>query len=224
VSLKEAFKGLADPRAENTVHPLLNIVVIALVAVVGGANDYTEFEEFGESKQAWLSGFLELATGIPSHDTFGRLDPVRWQSCLVDWVRYAVKGKLIKGDVIGLDGKCLRGTHHDDERATYLVNAWSTTLGISLAQSKVRAKSNEITALPERIETLDLFDVSGCTMTVDAMGTQREIARLVIEKDAQYALVLKDNHPKLYDVGNGSLKTAKVRDGLSNHQVLSLRE
>jgi predicted transposase YbfD/YdcC len=203
LSIKEAFKELPDPRAENSVHPLINLIVIALVAVIGGANDYTEFEEFGESKKAWLSGFLDLTTGIPSHDTFGRvfarLNPVRWQSCLVDWVRYAVKGKLIKGDVIGLDGKCLRGTHDDDERATYLVNAWSTTLGISLAQNKVRAKSNEITALPDLIETLDLFDVSGCTITIDAMGTRREIARLVKEKDAQYVLALKDNHPKLYE-------------------------
>jgi predicted transposase YbfD/YdcC len=203
ISLREAFQELPDPRAENTVHPLINIIGIALVAMIAGANDYTEFEEFGESKKEWLGGFLDVATGIPSHDTFGRLfarlDPVRWQSCLVDWVRYAVKGKLIKGDVIGLDGKCLRGTHEDDERATYLVNAWSSSLGISLAQSKVNAKSNEMTALPEVIETLDLFDVSGCTVTIDAMGTQREIARLVLEKDANYVLALKNNQPKLYE-------------------------
>jgi predicted transposase YbfD/YdcC len=203
IGIREAFKELPDPRAENTVHPLINIIVIALVAVIGGANDYTEFEEFGEAKREWLSGFLDLGTGIPSHDTFGRLfarlDPMRWQSCLVDWVRYAVEGNLIKGDVIGLDGKCLRGTHEDDERATYLVNAWSTRLGISLAQSKVNAKSNEITALPELIETLDLFDVSGCTVTIDAMGAQREIARLVLQKDANYVVALKDNQPKLHE-------------------------
>jgi predicted transposase YbfD/YdcC len=203
VSLKEAFKELPDPRAENSKHPLINIIAIALIATIGGANDYTEFEEFGESKQEWLSSFLDLKTGIPSHDTFGRvfakLDPLRWQSCLIDWVRYTVGGKLPKGDVIGLDGKCLRGTREDEERATYLVNAWSTTLGISLAQTKVTAKSNEISALPDLIETLDLFDVSGCTVTIDAMGTQREIARLVIEKDAQYVLALKNNQPTLYE-------------------------
>jgi predicted transposase YbfD/YdcC len=203
VSLREAFKELPDPRAENTVHPLMNLIVIALVATIGGANDYTEFEEFGESKKEWLSNFLDLKAGIPSHDTFGRffakLDPVRWQSCLIDWVRYCLKGKLLKGDVIGLDGKCLRGTHDNEERATYLVNAWSTKLGISLAQTKVQAKSNEITVLPDLIETLDLFDVSGCTITIDAMGTQQEIAKLVIKKDAQYVLALKDNQPKLYE-------------------------
>lgn len=202
-SLKETFKELPDPRAENTVHPLMNIIVIALVAVVAGANDYTEFEEFGLAKREWLGQFLNLTTGIPSHDTFGRffarLDPVRWQSCLVDWVRYAVKGKLIKGDVIGLDGKCLRGTREEETHATYLVNAWSTTLGISLAQSKVTAKSNEITALPDVIETLDLFDVSDCTVTIDAMGAQREIARLVLAKEAQYVVALKGNQPKLYE-------------------------
>ena len=203
LSLKEAFNALPDPRAENIVHPLINLIVIALVATLGGANDYTEFEEFGESKKAWLSKFLDLETGIPSHDTFGRLfaklDPLRWQSCLIDWVRYTVKGNLLKGDVIGLDGKCLKGTREDEDRATYLVNAWSTTLGISLAQTKVTAKSNEITALPDLIETLDLFDVSGCTVTIDAMGTQRDIARLVIEKDAHYVLALKKNQPTLYE-------------------------
>jgi predicted transposase YbfD/YdcC len=203
VSLKEAFKELPDPRAENSKHPQINIIAIALIATIGGANDYTEFEEFGESKQEWLRRFLDLKTGIPSHDTFGRvfakLDPLRWQSCLVDWVRYTVKGKLLKGDVIGLDGKCLRGTCEDEERAMYLVNAWSTTLGISLAQTNVTAKSNEITALPDLIETLDLFDVSGCTVTIDAMGTQRDIARLVMEKDAQYLLALKKNQPTLYE-------------------------
>lgn len=203
LSIRETFKELPDPRAENTIHPLINIIVIALVAVVGGANDYTEFEEFGDSKKAWLSQFLNLETGIPSHDTFGRLfarlDPLRWQSCLVDWVRYAVKGKLIRGDVIGLDGKCLRGTREEEAQATYLVNAWSTTLGISLAQTKVKDKSNEITALPDVIETLDLFDVSGCTVTIDAMGAQREIARLILEKEANYVVALKDNQPKLYE-------------------------
>jgi predicted transposase YbfD/YdcC len=203
ISLRETFKELPDPRAENTIHPLMNIIVIALIAVIGGANDYTEFEEFGLAKREWLSQFLKLETGIPSHDTFGRffsrLDPTRWQSCLIDWVRYAVKGKLIKGDVIGLDGKCLRGTREEEARATYLVNAWSTTLGISLAQTKVNAKSNEVTALPDLIETLDLFDVSACTVTIDAMGAQREIARLILEKEAHYVVALKDNQPKLYE-------------------------
>jgi predicted transposase YbfD/YdcC len=219
LSLKEAFKELPDPRAENTIHPLMNIIVIALIAMIGGANDYTEFEEFGEGKKEWLRGFLDLKAGIPSHDTFGRLfsklDPVQWQSCLIDWVRYSLKGKLLKGDVIGLDGKCLRGTQDDDERATYLVNAWSTKLGISLAQMKVHAKSNEITALPDLIETLDLFDVSGCTVTIDAMGTQQEIARLVIEKDAQYVLALKDNQPKLYEAVKWLFEDAFKHDFLN---------
>ena len=99
--------------------------------------------------------------------------------------------------MIAIDGKVLRGSHNDDERAVCLVNAWSTRLGLCLAQIQVSQKSNEITALPHLIETLDLFDLSGCTVTIDAMGAQREIARLLTEKQASYLLALKDNQPKL---------------------------
>ncbi len=212
LSIREAFKELPDPRAENSIHPLINIIVIGLVAVIGGANDYTEFEEFGEGHKEWLRSFLNLEAGIPSHDTFGRLfarlNPVQWQSCLLEWVRYTLKGKLLDEDVIAVDGKCLRGSMQEDERATYLVNAWSTGLGLSLAQVKVTAKSNEITAIPDIIETLDLFDISNCTITLDAMGTQREIARLVLQKQAHYIMTLKDNQAKLRDDVQWLLKDA----------------
>jgi len=179
---------------------LLNIVVIALLAVIAGADDFTEFEEYGLAKREWLSRFLDMSKGIPSHDTFNRvfscLDPIHWQGCFVKWVRYILKNKHQEGDSLALDGKCLRGSG-DKEEAVYMVNAWSTRLGLCLAQNKVQSKSNEITALPDLIETLGLFDLSGCTVSIDTMGAQREVAGLLDEKGAFYLLALKDNQPKL---------------------------
>lgn len=200
-SLKEAFEGLVDHRRHNHIHPLVNIIVIALLAVIAGADDFTEFEEYGQAKKEWLSGFLDMSSGVPSHDTFNRvfscLDPIHWQGCFLNWVRHVLKGRHREGDILALDGKCLKGSGDKEEQAVYMVNAWSTSLGLCLAQSKVQTKSNEITALPGLIETLDLFDLSGCTVTVDAMGAQREVARLLTEKGASYLLALKDNQPKL---------------------------
>lgn len=200
--IQAAFAELPDPRSSrNRLHPLLNIVTIALCAVIAGAEDFTDFEEFGLAKRDWLEKFLDLSPGIPSHDTFGRvfarLDPTRWQLCFFDWVRHALRGKLESGDVIALDGKRLRGSVDPYGKAVHLVNAWSTRHGLCLAQAKVEDKSNEITALPDLIETLDLLDLGGCTVTVDAMGAQREVARLLTDKGAAYLLALRDNQPRL---------------------------
>lgn len=200
-SLHAAFADLPDPRANNRIHPLINIVLIALLAVIAGADDYTEFEEYGHAKHAFLGRFLKLEEGIPSHDTFARvfalLDPTRWQACCLDWVRHALRGQLEPEDLIALDGKVLRGSGSDAERAVNLVSAWSTRAGLCLAQTQVNGKSNEITALPPLIETLDLLDLSGCTVSVDAVGAQREVARLLTEKRAAYLLALKDNQARL---------------------------
>ena len=228
VNLRAAFEELPDPRAANHVHPLINIVVIALAAVVAGANDFTEFTEFGHAKREWLAGILDSEKGIPSHDTFARvfakLDPCKWQHCFVQWVRYALKGALTAGDVIALDGKCLRGSVSEEERAAYLVNAWSTHKGLCLAQAKVDGKSNEITALPDLIETLDLFDLSGCTVTIDAMGTQREVARSLCNKQAAYVLALKDNQPKLHEDVRWLFENAREHPKQSGYDFCETRE
>ena len=199
-NLHHAFQDLEDPRAANSSHPLINIVVIALLAVIAGANDFTEFEEYGHAKRAFLARFLDLSQGIPSHDTFLRifaqLNPTSWQSCVLDWVRGTISNKLER-DHNAIDGKVLRGSNTDDDKAVCLVNAWSTRLGLCLTQTTVSHKSNDITALPHVIETLDLFDLTGCTVTIDAMGCQREVARLLTEKQALYVLGLKDNQAKL---------------------------
>jgi hypothetical protein len=199
-SIHQAFQDLEDPRANNRIHPLINIVFIALVAVIGGANDFTEIEEFAHAKQAFLSRFLDLNEGIPTHDTFARifakLNPSSWQTCLLDWIRVRLQGHL-NSDHVAIDGKVLRGSNSDETKAVCLVNSWSTRLGLCLTQTTVSQKSNEITALPHVIETLDLFDLTGTTITIDAMGAQREVARLLIEKQAMYLLGLKDNQPKL---------------------------
>jgi predicted transposase YbfD/YdcC len=199
-SIHQAFQDLDDPRANNRIHPLINVVFTALVAVIAGANDFTEIEEFAHAKQAFLSKFLNLNEGIPTHDTFARifarLNPSSWQTCLLDWIRVRLQGHL-KSDHIAIDGKVLRGSNSDEMKAVCLVNAWSTRLGLCLTQTTVNQKSNEITALPHVIETLDLFDLTGTTITIDAMGAQREIARLLTQKQAMYLLALKDNQPKL---------------------------
>jgi predicted transposase YbfD/YdcC len=199
-SVRDAFGDLPDPRAAQRRHPLLNIVTIALIAVIAGADDCTEFEQFGWAKYSWLETFLDLSHGIPSHDTFSRtfalLDPTHWQSCFVDWVRFVLKGQLEPGDTLALDGKCLRGA---GEQAVYLVNAWSSAQGLCLAQTQIAEKSNEITALPGLLETLSLLDLQGCTVTVDAMGTQREVARSIVAKQADYLMALKANQPSLSD-------------------------
>jgi predicted transposase YbfD/YdcC len=199
-NLHHAFQDLEDPRATNSSHPLINIIVIALLAVIAGANDFTEFEEYGYAKQAFLARFLDLSNGIPSHDTFlrtfAKLNPTSWQTCCLDWVRGTIKNNL-EQDHIAIDGKVLRGSNSDDDKAVCLVNAWSTRLGLCLTQTTVSQKSNEITALPHVIETLALFDLTGCIITIDAMGAQREVARLLIEKHALYVLALKDNQAKL---------------------------
>lgn len=199
-SIHQAFKDLEDPRANNRIHPLINIVFIALVAVIAGANDFTEIEAFAHAKQAFLNRFLDLNEGIPTHDTFARmfarLNPSSWQTCLLDWIRVRLQGRL-NSDHIAIDGKVLRGSNSDDTKAVCLVNAWSTRLGLCLTQTTVSQKSNEITALPHVIETLDLFDLTGSTITIDAIGAQREVARLLTEKQATYLLALKDNQLKL---------------------------
>jgi predicted transposase YbfD/YdcC len=194
------FADLPDPRAINKIHPLINIVVIALVATIAGANDFEEIHKFGITREQWFSTFLDLQEGIPSQDTFARvfslLDPMMWSSCVFTWVRFHINGTLGK-DFIALDGKCLRGSSTDEHNALYMVNAWASQHGLAIAQVPVIAKSNEITALPPLLETISLLDLEGCIVTTDAMGTQREIARIITENKAMYLLALKDNQPTI---------------------------
>jgi len=198
-SIERHFADLQDPRVERTKrHKLLDIVVLAICGVICGADDWVSIQEFGEAKLEWFQGFLELPNGIPSHDTFGRvfgrLDPDQFQTCFTNWILSV--SEVTKGQVIAIDGKTLRRSHDKTlgKGAIVMVSAWATANHLVLGQVKVDDKSNEIKAVPELLRALD---ISGCIVTTDAMGCQKEIATLVVEGKGDYVLALKDNHPLL---------------------------
>jgi predicted transposase YbfD/YdcC len=200
-SLVEHFGDVTDPRLERQkLHQLLDIIVIAICAVICGADTWVDIELFGRSKLKWLKKFLELPNGIPSHDTFGRvfglLDPVEFQTSFRHWVQAVTH--VTHGQVIGVDGKQLRRSH--DKRlgkaAIYIVSAWASEAQVVLGQRKVAAKSNEMTAIPQ---LLDVLALDGCIVTIDAIGTQTKIATRIVERGADYVLAVKANQATLLD-------------------------
>jgi predicted transposase YbfD/YdcC len=199
-TLQSIFEVIEDPRVERTKqHQLVDIILIAILGVVCGAEGWVEIASFGNTKEAWLKTFLDLPNGIPSHDTFGRvfarIDPKQFEECFLNWVR-GVTEKIT--GVIAIDGKTLRRSHDaaNGKKALHLVSAWAAENRMVLAQVAVDEKSNEITAIPELLKLLDL---EGCIVTIDAMGTQRAIAAQLIEQKADYALALKENQGNLYE-------------------------
>ena len=200
-AIEEHFSKVTDPRVNRTKeHKLIDIIAIAISAVICGAEGWVDVELYGKSKQHWLNTFLELPNGIPSHDTFGRvfslLDAQQFQLAFYEWV-WAVND-IIQGQIINIDGKCLRGS--DDKylgkRAVYMVSAWAEANEIVLGQHKVDDKSNEITAIPE---LLKLLAIAGCIVTIDAIGTQTGIAQTIIEAGADYVLSVKGNQGHLFE-------------------------
>jgi predicted transposase YbfD/YdcC len=204
-SLVDALAAVPDPRRQckNLQHPLADVLVLGFCGVLCGCEDFVEIEAFGRSKENFFRRFLRLPHGIPSHDTFRRVFqavcPQALQRCLIDWLqglRRAAQPASGEGEVIAIDGKTLRRTF-DRARglgALHLVSAWATGNGLTLGQVAVDAKSNEITAIPQLIELLDL---EGCVVTIDAAGCQTDIAARIVEKNADYVLALKDNQPTL---------------------------
>ena len=218
LALEEAFASLPDPRVARTrLHPLPELLVIALCAVLCGADSFVEMEAWGHAKEAWLRERLDLPHGIPSHDTFARvfarLDPEAFTTCFQRWVealREGLPGER-EGQVIALDGKTLRRSldRASGRGALHVVSAWATQSQLVLAQVPVDAKSNEITALPQLLE---LLDVRGCIVTIDAMGCQTDIARQIVEQAGDYVLAVKANQPSLYEDVQLFLDDARERD------------
>ena len=200
VSLWEHFQGLEDPREQNLIeHKLLDIIGLTLCAVICGAESWVEIELYGKTKEEWLRSFLALPNGIPSHDTIARvfaaLDPKALGKCLMSWVKSVAQ--LQSGEVIAIDGKSLRQSYESGGKRgiIHLVSAWASQNRLVLGQVKVDEKSNEITAIPQ---LLDVLDVSGCLVTIDAMGTQTAIAEQIVERGGDYVLSLKGNQPNLH--------------------------
>lgn len=200
-TLVEHFSSISDPRIDRTKrHKLIDILVIAICATICGADGWEEFELFGQAKQQWFKSFLELPNGIPSDDTFrrvfGRIDPSQFQQCFLEWVRAV--SELTQGQVIAIDGKQSRRSYDraTGKTAIYMVSAWASENGMVLGQTKVDAKSNEITAIPE---LLSMLEIAGCIVTIDAMGCQTEIAAKIVDKEADYVLAVKGNQGTLYE-------------------------
>lgn len=195
------FGKIHDPRIGNAKrHNLLDIILIAICAVICGADNWSDIELFGKNKLAWLRQFLELPNGIPSHDTFGRvfalLDPDEFRRSFMAWVQAI--NQLTQGQVIAVDGKQLLGSRDvtKDRAALNLVSAWASANQLVLGQMKVDGHSNEITAIPQ---LLHLLELSGCLVTIDAIGTQTEIAQQIVEQGGDYLLAAKENQGHLYE-------------------------
>ena len=199
-SLLKHFENLEDPRTDYLIeHKLLDIIGITICAVICGARTWVEIEEYGISKFKWLKKFLELPNGIPSHDTisrlFAQLNPEQLQSCFLSWIQTIAQ--LTQGEVIAIDGKTVRHSYDKGKKkgAIQMVSAWACQNRLVLGQVKVDRKSNEITAIPQLLKVLE---VEGCIITIDAMGTQKEIAQLIIEQGGDYILSLKGNQGSIH--------------------------
>ncbi|MDR1011115.1 MAG: ISAs1 family transposase [Opitutaceae bacterium] len=192
------FKKLKDPRVERTKRHHMNaIIFITIAAVICGAQTWQDIASYGKEKELWLKQYLRLPNGIPSHDTFNRffsaLDPKQLEECFLKWVRSVVQ--LTHGEVVSIDGKTLRGTIRQGNKSfVHMVSAWASANNMVLGQVKVDDKSNEITAIPKLLEVLEL---NGCIVTIDAMGCQADIARKIVQKGADYILAVKGNQPRL---------------------------
>src|SRR4051812_26402583 len=226
-SLAHHFAELTDPRIDRSrLHELLDIVAIAICAVVAGAESWDDIEDFGNAKHAWLKTFLALPNGIPSHDTFRRvferLDPEEFQRCFLGWIEalHEATGR----QVVAIDGKTLRRSFDraKGKSALHMVHAWATADRLLLGQVAVDEKSNEITAIPKLLEMLAL---SGAIVTIDAMGCQKDIGRTIRGRKADYVLALKANHERLFEQVVASWDGARARlmmgPGIRRHREWS---
>ncbi|WP_424100283.1 ISAs1 family transposase [Moorena producens] len=200
-TIYEHFSDLKDPRVDRSkLHKLIDIITITICAVISGADTWVDIELYGKTKYKWLNKFLELPNGIPSHDTiarvFAKLETEQLQQCFLKWVQSI--SQVTFGEIVAIDGKTLRHSYDksSDKAAIHMVSAWATANRLVLGQVKVDEKSNEITAIPKLIKVLEL---SGCIITIDAMGCQKEIVKQIVAKEADYLITLKKNQAYLYE-------------------------
>ena len=198
--LQVHFASLTDPRRRKITHPLINFIVIAICAVICGADDFVAIADFGRKKRKWFRRILDLQNGIPSHDRFNAifamLSPAEFERCLLSWIQ--ALHEVTGGQVIAIDGKTLRGSFDkaSSKSAIHMISAWASANSISLGQVVADEKSNEITAIPKLLEMLHL---KGATVTIDAMGCQTDIARRIIDAGGHYVLNVKGNQGRLRD-------------------------
>lgn len=195
------FGDLTDPRrAGSTRHRLLDVMFITLCAMLCGANDLDAIVVYAKEKETWLKQFLNLSRGVPCYGTFwwvfALLNPSELEKCFVKWVRSIVT--LEKNENIAIDGKALRGTTNPDQSNSFInmVSAWSSSSNFTLAQMKVDGKSNEITAIPQLLDTME---IEGAVITIDAIGCQTKITKKIVDNDADYIIGIKENQKGLYD-------------------------
>ena len=194
VPIREHFASLTDPRCANARHHLLDILVMAICAVLCGAEGWKDIEEYGHAQAKWFKQVLDMPHGIPSHDTFrrvlARLDPDEFTQCCLTWTH--ALSERSAGEIVAIDGKTLRRSFDRaaSKAAIHMVSAWANTNRLVLGQLKVDDKSNEITAIPQ---LLALLDLKGCIVTIDAMGCQKDIAHTITQQDADDVLALKEN-------------------------------
>ena len=209
-ALVERLQTIPDPRrpGENLKHPLVDVIILGFCGVLGGCEDFVEIAEWAKGNEAFFRTFLELPHGIPAHDTFTRvfamLTPTALQEVLLPWL---LERRGLPGEWIHLDGKTLRRTRRESKqlKALHVVSAWAGQTGLTLGQVAVEAKSNEITAMPQLLELLDLHDK---IVTTDAMGCQKAIAETIVTGGGDYILAVKDNQPTLHAEIQGAFATA----------------
>lgn len=201
-SLFEHFSELQDPRVERCrMHSLIDIITISICAVMSGAQNWVDMQDYGEEKKEWLSTFLALENGIPSHDTFRRvfslIDTTKFQQCYGSWIDAISNSINTSEQHVAIDGKTLRRSFDlvSEIKPMHLVSAWCSASNFMLAQLPVSDKSNEITAIPNLLEMLS---IRGCIFTIDAMGAQKKIAKQIVESKGDYIFGLKENHKNLY--------------------------
>ncbi|MBX7243792.1 MAG: ISAs1 family transposase [Bacteroidia bacterium] len=227
--LASSFSELSDFRIERSkLHDLKDILFICICGSICGEDDYVGIWMWACDNEAWLRRHLELKNGIPSHDTlmrvFRHLDYEEFSKCFVDFTSRLCE--LTSGEVVSIDGKCLCGSEDRrlGKKGIYMVGAWAEQNELLLGQVKVDEKSNEITAIPK---LLDLLCIQGCTITIDAMGCQKEIAKAIVEKEANYVLAVKQNQKNLHEQIMRSFHSEKAGDSFTttekNHGRIEVR-